>query len=245
MRGLGAILPTILTIALVLWLIGLIDNYVGQYVNRLAQAVAVHVYHAVGNLPAGQAGWDAAKDRILEIWDNWRLDVLGFLLAIVIIYVLGLFVASFIGRAVWRGIESLLLRVPLINQIYPSVKQVTDFFLGDAKLEFKRVVAVEYPRKGIWSVALVTNNGMRTLQSSVGAEMLTLFVPSSPTPFTGYTMVVRRDEVIDLPLTIDEALRFTVSGGMVLPAMELPGGGVPPAGLPAGPAAWPPKEPST
>jgi len=148
------------------------------------------------------------------------LQGVGFVLAIVGIYFIGRFVASFIGRFVWRLAEKALMRAPLVKQIYPNVKQVTDFFLSDRKVDFSRVVAVEYPRKGVWSLGLVTGPGMRTVSEATNSDLLTIFVPSSPTPVTGYTVTVRRDEVIDLPLTIDEALRFTVSGGVVVPPGE-------------------------
>ena len=87
-------------------------------------------------------------------------------------------------------------------------------------MEFSRVVAVEYPRKGVWSIGLVTGPGMRTLQNANEGVYLTVFIPSSPTPVTGYTITVRRDEVIDLPVHVDDALRFTVSGGVIMPAVE-------------------------
>jgi len=83
------------------------------------------------------------------------------------------------------------------------------------------VVAVEYPRKGIWSIGLATNPGMRTLHESTGEDLLTVFIPSSPTPVTGYTITVGRDKIIDLPMSIDEALRFTISGGVIQPDHQL------------------------
>ena len=116
--------------------------------------------------------------------------------------------------------EGGLVKLPGIKQIYPSVKQVTDFFFSDRQVQYSRVVIVEYPRKGIWSLGLVTNTGMRTVDESLPGELLTVFVPSSPTPVTGYTITVRRDEVIDLPISIDEALRFTISGGVIQPPSQ-------------------------
>ena len=117
-------------------------------------------------------------------------------------------------------VERGFFRVPVVKQVYPYVKQVTDFLLSERKVEFSRVVAVEYPRKGIWSMGLVTGPGLRTLTRSVRTDLLTVFIPSSPTPVTGYTITVRQDEVIDLPLSIDDALRFTVSGGVIVPASQ-------------------------
>ena len=207
-RGLAAILPTVLTIALIGWLIQAIDKYIGQHISSGTRWLLVKVVH----VDAGQ---------LATTWDTWRLDVVGFLLAIVLVYIVGRFVASILGRTAWRSLERLLIQLPVIKQIYPSIKQVTDFLiLNETKVQFSRVVAVEYPRKGIWSMGLVTNPGMRTLQRLTDADLLTVFIPSSPTPVTGYTITVRREDVVDLPFDIDEALRFTVSGGVIMPQTE-------------------------
>ena len=217
-RGLAAILPTVLTLALIIWLFNIVNTYIGQHISDGAKYLATAAWRAFWS---GPADWNEAWNRIDAYWADHYLDVVGFTLAIVLIYVVGLFVASFIGRSIWRGIELLLMRLPLIRQIYPSVKQVTDFLFSEKRLEFSRVVAVEYPRKGIWSMGLVTNSGMRSLRLATGCEMLTVFIPSTPTPVTGFTITVRRDEVVDLPWTIDEAFRLVVSGGVIMPAAEL------------------------
>lgn len=209
LRGLAAVLPTLLTVMIIVYLFRFVHNYLGVYINAGVIYLLVLVH----------GEWTDT-----ELWTVWRehmyLQGVGFVLAIVGIYFIGRFVASFIGRFVWRLAEKALMRAPLVKQIYPNVKQVTDFFLSDRKVDFSRVVAVEYPRKGVWSLGLVTGPGMRTVSEATNSDLLTIFVPSSPTPVTGYTVTVRRDEVIDLPLTIDEALRFTVSGGVVVPPGE-------------------------
>ncbi len=211
-RGLAAILPTVLTVAVIGWLVQAIHTYIGKYIGAAVRAAIVYV-------------WDVDAVKLGETWTRYHLDILGFILAIVLVYILGRMVASLLGRSVWRSMEGFLIRLPLIRQIYPTIKQVTDFLiLSDPKVEFSRVVAVEYPRKGLWSMALVTNPGMRSIQKYSDVGLLTVFIPSSPTPFTGYTITVRRDEVIDLPIDIDEALRFTVSAGVILPSTEVAAG---------------------
>ena len=221
LRGLAAVLPTLLTIAIVIYVFRFVQNYIGQYINQgaiyLIALIWSHQAHSAETGLTFQAFLDERFNRVTEFWGSYYLWWIGFFLAIVAIYVFGRFVASFVGRGVWRTVESASLRVPVIRQIYTYVKQVTDFLLSEKKLEFSRVVAVEYPRKGVWSMGLVTGPGMRTLQSTLGSDLLTIFIPSSPTPVTGYTITVRRDEVIDLPVSIDQALRFTVSGGVVMP----------------------------
>ncbi|MDP7163106.1 MAG: DUF502 domain-containing protein, partial [Phycisphaerae bacterium] len=219
LRGLTAILPAVLTVAIVVWVCTFIYQHIGRYSNTVAQWIVVQLISVFGKEPMSWWGPGNVWQDVLAIWEEYWLVWIGFVLAFVLIYIFGRFIASFIGKGVWRALERTVFRTPVVKQIYPHVKQVTDILLSDRKIEFSRVVAVEYPRKGAWSVGLVTSPGMKTLQGPT-KDMLTVFIPSSPMPVTGYTVTVRRHEVIDLPLSIDEALRFTVSGGVVLPRSQ-------------------------
>jgi len=111
------------------------------------------------------------------------------------------------------------MRIPLIRAIYPAVKQVTDFLLAEKKQTFEgsRVVAVHARGPNVWSIGLVTGGGLRPLNEAVSEEMVTVFIPSSPTAFSGYVVVVPRDAVVELPLTVEEAMRMLVSGGVITP----------------------------
>lgn len=166
-----------------------------------------------------------ARRRNLDDW--WSsfspaMDLIGLVVAIVVIYLLGGILGSFLGRRIYRKGEELVSRLPLVSKVYPSVKQVTDFLVGggdreEERKKFSRVVAVQYPRKGLWSVGLVTGETLRLIQDQAETECVTVFVPSSPTPFTGYVITVPVTDSIDLPITIEEALRFTISGGVLVP----------------------------
>jgi len=163
--------------------------------------------------------------RLRTEWEiaarKYRLGLLGFVVAILLIYFVGYLMASFMGRTAWRTVESLLMRTPIVGAIYPNVKQVTDFVLSERKFEFSAVVAVEYPRKGAWSLGFVTGPGFKTLHEAAGEELVVVFIPSSPTPVTGYAVIVPRKDVVELPWSVDEALRFTISGGVIRPAREV------------------------
>ncbi len=102
------------------------------------------------------------------------------------------------------------------------MKQITDFFLTqkEQKSVFSRVVAVEYPRKGIWSMGMVTGSGLKKVVDRVEKEFLTILIPTSPTPFTGFVIMVPKEQTIELDMTIEEALRFTVSAGVIMPGGE-------------------------
>ncbi len=264
-RGLGALLPTLLTVAVLIWAYELIDKYLGQYITRgMVVLFAASGPPGFGN-PEEDAyehgtpinEWDeigrrlteeskiiavtqpviedleadrderkkAERARNIALWTvtfaRYKLHLIGFLIAIIVIYFVGLFLASLMGRTTWRLAEGLLFRIPLIRAIYPNIKQVTDFLLRERTLQFSGVVAVQYPRKGIWSLGLVTGQPMRTLQDSADSDLMTVFIPSSPTPVTGYTITVARRDVIELGLSLDEALRYTISAGVIKPNREM------------------------
>lgn len=214
-RGLAAVMPTVLTVVVIVWVFTLIQDYCGTSINKAAAYFTSVLWLKWANI----TNVDRASEVRMMIFSFWNryLFWVGFLLAIIGVYVFGRFIASFFGRVIWRVLERALIQLPIIKLIYPSIKQVTDFLLTKRKMEFSNVVAVEYPRKGIWAIGLVTNTGLGTLQKLLPGEQLTVFIPSSPTPITGYTITVGRDDVINLPISIDEALRFTISAGVIQP----------------------------
>jgi uncharacterized membrane protein len=169
---------------------------------------------------------DQARNRALwtVAFARYKLHLIGFLIAVILVYFVGLFLASLIGRTTWRIVERLLYRIPIVRAIYPNIKQVTDFLFTDRQLQFSGVVAVQYPRKGIWSLGLVTGPPLQSLEDRAGQgrELMNVFIPSSPTPVTGYVITVYRDETIELGLSMDEVLRYTISGGVIKPDRKLP-----------------------
>lgn len=275
LRGLAALGPTLLTIAILVWAYQFVNTYVGQPITQGLETICGWVsaqpapgfvdidndpllygtpidewnnngdrltieykfIHNKGlqNQPsdANLSGADARKRRHAEelrnraLWDlafrKYKLNLLGFLIAIILVYFMGYFLASFIGRTSWRAAEGLLYRIPLIRAIYPHVKQVTDFLLSERQVEFSGVVAVQYPRKGIWSLGLSTGAPIDSVQEGSADELVTVFIPSSPTPVTGYVVQVPRTDTIELSISVDEALRFTISGGVIKPGALIPG----------------------
>lgn len=220
LRGLAAVLPTVLTLIIIVYVFKFVHNWIGVHINTAIKwSMGFFISKPTPSQEVIQIGDMILPKGLVISYDRYFWWV-GFILAVVAIYIFGRFVASFLGRGAWRMTERTLLRTPVVRAIYPYVKQVTDFLFSEKKIEFSRVVAVEYPRKGVWSLGLVTGAGMRSLQNVATRDLLTVFVPSSPTPFTGYTITVRRDEVIDLPISIDDALRFSVSGGVIMPGNE-------------------------
>jgi uncharacterized membrane protein len=269
LRGLGALLPTLLTIAVLIWAYHVVNDYVGTYVTKgmlfvcssisprpapgfvnmdvdpikygtpvnewdhLGRRLTIEykmINHPIlGTTPStyspnkkAKARAEKARDRAL--WQiasaKYKLHLLGFLIAIILVYFVGFFLASFIGRTSWRMAEGLLFRIPLIRAVYPNIKQVTDFLLAERRFEFSSVVAVQYPRKGVWSLGLRTGKPMKQVQSRVSEELVSVFIPSSPTPVTGYVIQIAKEDVIDLSISLDEALRFTISAGVIKPSED-------------------------
>ena len=154
-------------------------------------------------------------------WNKWPRSLVGFILAIILVYFVGRLLASYFGRKLWQLFEGTVQQVPGFKQVYPYVKQVTDYLFGEKKLKFSRVVAVPYPRHGLYSLGFVTGQGWRSIREATGQDMVQVFIPSSPTPVTGYVAFVRREEIIELPITVDQALRFSISGGVIVPPKEI------------------------
>ena len=139
---------------------------------------------------------------------------------IMLLYLLGKFLAAGVGRFVWAIIDRAITRLPVIRNVYSSVKQVTDFMFTDREVEYTQVVAVQYPRKGAWSIGFVTGEGMKEVHEHIKEPMLSILMPTSPMPATGFIITVPRSETIDLDITIDQAIQFVVSCGVVVPTEQ-------------------------
>jgi len=138
-------------------------------------------------------------------------------LFILVMYLLGKTMAAGIGGWAVQSTERGIQRIPVIRNVYSSVKQVTDFVFSQHSVEYTRVVAIEYPRKGIWSLGMVTGESMEDIRSAANEPLLSVLIPTSPAPFTGFTVTIKKSEAIDLNLTIDQAFQFIVSCGVVVP----------------------------
>ena len=221
-RGLKTLLPTLITLYLIIWAWEFLWDNVGR-----------HLIWVLQNIQYQLAGQEAQWGAVRRVWMTergewqWWAQVVGVALAVMIVYLVGLLVGNLIGRTFWRLGESLALRIPIIRAIYPAAKQITDFVLYEksAAPDDRRVVACRPHSNGVWSIGLITGAGMKSLEAISGEELVTVFVPSSPTAFSGYVLVVPRSELVELPLKVEEALRILVSGGVLAPgqtATKLP-----------------------
>ena len=113
--------------------------------------------------------------------------------------------------------DAALRRFPLIRLIYPSIKQIIEFLFATQRQTFKKAVLVEYPKTGIWSMGFITNEGFQEAKEKTKKELLNIFIPSSPGPFTGFYILVPRQEVIILDIMVEDAVKLLVSGGLLNP----------------------------
>jgi len=119
-------------------------------------------------------------------------------------------------------LERVIGRLPLVRNVYSSVKQVTDFMLNRKQMSYTRVVAVQYPCAGVWAIGFVTGESLLDIRAAVNEPVLAVLVPCSPMPMAARSVTVRKSEVVELNLTVDQALQFIVSCGVVVPPHQVP-----------------------
>ena len=257
LRGLGILMPPLLTLFLLLWAWNLIETYVLVPVENLAEAsipwlsrdVAPEIPDQLKDPATGEFNDDTRISRegnevVSYHYDNrvytrsgngtWvgyypreyvrkkylsRQTTLPPFVAglILVCYLLGKFVAAGVGHMIVGFFDRLMLQLPLISNVYSAVKQVTDFVFVEREIEFNRVVAVEYPRRGVWSVGFVTGESMIDIRTVADEPVLSVLMPTSPMPVTGFTITVLKSEAVDLNISVDQAIQFVVSCGVVVP----------------------------
>lgn len=149
------------------------------------------------------------------------LSALAIGLTIAGLYFLGRFVTARMGQWVLVGFESRVLgRLPIINSVYSSIKQVTDFFFSERPIAYNRVIAVEYPRRGIWTLGFATGDTLIEMTLAAGEPMISVMIPASPLPMTGVVISVPKSAVIDLNCTLDQAFQYYLSCGVLVPEQQ-------------------------
>ncbi|MCJ7777885.1 MAG: DUF502 domain-containing protein [Sedimentisphaerales bacterium] len=212
LRGLAVLLPTILTIWIFILGYNFIQGNISIHINRGLVRLIM--------LARGIDGHNAdARKPLVDFWVYGWGSTAGFLIALVVVFVVGALLASVLGRTLWRKVEKFIMNTPFLRQVYPYVKQVTDLLLTrqEQQKALLRPVAVEYPRKGIWSIGYMTGGGIRKIVEGVDKEFVTILIPTAPTPLSGFVIMVPKEDTIDLDISVEEALRFIISAGVVTP----------------------------
>ncbi|MCG8548100.1 MAG: DUF502 domain-containing protein, partial [Alphaproteobacteria bacterium] len=135
----------------------------------------------------------------------------------VVITLIGWVTASYLGRFLVRTGETLVARMPVIRGIYGAVKQIMDTIFRDQSKAFRQAVLVEYPRRGLWTIAFITGTTEGEIQHRMEEHMVTIYVPTTPNPTSGFVLFLPRDDVVELDMSVEEAFKVVISGGIVTP----------------------------
>jgi len=139
--------------------------------------------------------------------------IIGFALTILFVLVSGYIISSVFGKFLFSKMEDIISRIPLVNSLYQTIKGLTESISSSSKQAFSKVVLIEYPRKGIWTLALVTGDSV----NDQNQEFYHLFLPTSPNPTSGYMLYISKDDVIEIDMSAEEAIKIIVSGGAISP----------------------------
>lgn len=200
--GLLVWLPLAITVWVLLWLLGLLD---GVFSGLLSVGEAV--------LPVG-AG--AQLDRLRHV------PGLGVLVMALLLFATGVFVTNIFGQWWVRQWDRVMHRIPLVKSIYSSVKQVSDTLFSSSGNAFREAVLVQYPHQGSWTIAFVTGRPAGEVAAHLDGEHIGLYVPTTPNPTSGFFLMMPRDAVRPLQMSVDEALKYIISMGVVAPPPPAP-----------------------
>jgi uncharacterized membrane protein len=142
---------------------------------------------------------------------------LGFVLTFVVLFVTGVLAANIVGRSMVNLWETMLDRIPIVRTIYSGAKNFAEIVFSDSSNSFKRVLLIEYPRKGLYSLAFQTSSELGEVQGRTGADVVCTFVPTTPNPTSGFIIIVPKKDVTVLDMEVDEALKMIISLGVVVP----------------------------
>ncbi|MCG6157491.1 DUF502 domain-containing protein [Rubinisphaera margarita] len=191
---------------------------VGQAAFRYGDYLIVAQDTPLGQMPRSRTGFNMELIAAKHFPGLFPLSMIAVCLLLLLIYLLGRIVTVRLGGWFVHKFESLFISsLPVVRHVYGSVKQVTDFLFSENQIEVRKVVAFEYPRKGIWSLGFVTGESLLDVSTKAGEPCISILVPTSPMPMTGYTMSVPKSETVDLDLTVDQAFQYIVSCGVLVP----------------------------
>lgn len=144
----------------------------------------------------------------------------GIIIGILIVFTVGFTAANFFGKKLIHALERWFLKFPFIRQIYPAAKQIVDSFISKDSPAFKKVVLVQYPSKGIWSVGFITNESFKEANDKTGRDLLHVFIATTPSPLTGFLILAPREDVTELDISIEDGVKLIISAGIVKPPLK-------------------------
>lgn len=195
--GFAVVFPAIISIAVVIWLFGTVSNFTDSLLIFLPKE------------------WTHMGDGSGPMYWYWSL--IALLVAILIISTIGRLTRNYLGKKLIQLADFTILQIPLVNKIYGTIKQVNDAFSSSSKSSFKQVVLVEFPREGMYSVGFVTGEQNQEVQMRTKEEVVSVFVPTTPNPTTGFLILVPRNKTTKLDMSVADGIKFIISLGSISP----------------------------
>jgi uncharacterized membrane protein len=155
-----------------------------------------------------------------ETYLPFAIPGLGIVVVAVVLVLIGATTAGYVGRLITGFFDAVLARMPVVRSVYGAIKQVVETVLAQKSGAFRQAVLVEYPRRGIWTIGLLTGVTEGEVQAITGEDVINVFVPTTPNPTSGFLLFVPRADVIPLAMSVEDALKMIVSGGIVTPPAE-------------------------
>ena len=189
--GLVVLIPLVITVFVLRYLFQFADNFLGTHVNNYLIEQGL-------------------------IKEGMRIPGAGLIITLVIIILIG-FLTTTILRGLWRHMERWVSRLPIVRHIYVPSRQLMHFLFAEERTAFRKAIAVEYPRKGIYSIGFLTSGTFNEIDAKTGKEFIGILIPSTPNPITSYFIMVQKEDIIYLDISAEDALRLIISGGILTP----------------------------
>lgn len=199
--GLAIVLPAIISLVVIFWLFFTVSNIT----DRILIFLPKQITHESTSIGPGTGPM------------YWYWSVVALILVFFLISVVGLLARNYLGKKLISSVDMSLLRVPLLNKIYGTTKQVNEAFTSGNKNSFKTVVMVEFPRAGMYSIGFLTSEAHDEVQSKLGEKMVCVFVPTTPNPTSGFLVLVPEAEVTKLEMSVADGIKFIISLGSISP----------------------------
>lgn len=196
--GIFVWIPSLITVSVFVWGLGLLQGIFSSIVDLIA-----------GFLPS--SGMQANFLRVKEI------PGLGIALVILLLFLTGMMAANLLGQWFIRQLDAILYRIPLVKTVYGSVKQVSDTLFSSNGQAFRKALLVQYPRVGVWTVAFQTGAPNGQIANALPNDCVSVYIPTTPNPTSGFFLIMQKNEVLELDMSVDEALKYIISMGVVTP----------------------------
>lgn len=211
LTGIVVIAPVALTIWLVWSLIGWVDSVVLPFLPDAYSPEHLINRYLLGNTRPDDAGWVSINIRGL-----------GVLVFLIFTLVVGWIAKGLIGRSLIAWAESLVDRLPVVRSIYSGVKQISETVFAQSERSFETACLFQYPRKGIWAIGFISTRAKGEIsdRAETSGELLSIFVPTTPNPTSGFLLFLPREDVIELDMSIEDAAKLVISAGLVYPGQK-------------------------